>query len=101
MNIHEHLITCLGEEGSEISQAASKCLRFGMDDRNVLDPNGPTNRERLITELNDLLGVVLMLVSSGLLPKDWESDSVKLQKSEKVSKFIAYSQKLGATSGPS
>lgn len=51
MNTTEHLLTCLGEEGCEISKDVSKSLRFGLDDRNLLDPDGPPNRERLLADL--------------------------------------------------
>lgn len=42
MNTTKHLLTCLAEESSEIIKDVSKSLRFGLDDRNVLDPRGPT-----------------------------------------------------------
>lgn len=73
MNLTEYLLTCLAEEGSEVTKDSAKSLRFGLDDTNVLNPSGPANRERLIGELNDLLGVVSMLVDKGLLPADWQN----------------------------
>ena len=96
MNKIEHLITCLGEEGAEITQDCCKALRFGLDDRNVLNPTGPTNRERIITELNDLMAVVEDLVFWGVLPRDWEKPSVKSLKHAKIDKFLAYAKKVGA-----
>lgn len=65
MNITEHLLVCLAEEGSEVTKDATKSLRFGLQDRNVLDPAGPTNVERLVAELNDLLAVADMLAGHG------------------------------------
>ena len=63
MNVTEHLLTCLGEEGSEIAQDVDKSNRFGLDDVNVLKPDGPNNRERLVNELNDLLTIFLFKTS--------------------------------------
>ena len=98
MNATEHLLTCLGEEGSEISKDVSKSLRFGLDDRNVLDPTGPTNRERLLSELNDLLGVASLLVDFGIIPPDWMDAEKQIAKKRKVRKFMGYAVKVGALS---
>ena len=93
MTLNEHLLMCLAEEGSEVTQAVSKSLRFGLEDRNVLDPLGPNNRERLVLELNDLLGVAALLVEVGVLPADWACPEKQLCKAEKSLKFLAYAQK--------
>lgn len=66
MNKQEHLLTILGEEGCEIGQICSKINRFGIDEVNILQPNGPSNKYRLIEELNDLLGVAQILVEEGI-----------------------------------
>lgn len=95
MNAIEHLTTCLGEEGAEIAQDASKCLRFGWNDRNFLNPTGPTNSERLVNELNDLIGVAEMLVAHGLLPEDWMSRAKIEAKKEKVTNCMEYARKVG------
>jgi hypothetical protein len=95
MNAIEHLTTCLGEEGAEISQDTSKCLRFGWRDRNFLNPTGPTNQERLVNELNDLLGVVEMLVTEGAIPPDWISREKINAKKEKVLNCMEYARKQG------
>lgn len=96
MNVTEHLLTCLGEEGSEIAQDVSKCNRFGLDDRNVLNPTGPTNRERLIDELNDLLGVAHLLVCNGIISKDWMDVQKQANKITKVKKFMDYAMANGS-----
>jgi hypothetical protein len=95
MNHLEHLLTCLGEEGGEIAQQCSKSLRFGLSDRNVLNPTGPTNKERLIVELNDLLAVADMLADRGILPRDWPSKDLQIAKKARVKKFMDYSRKQG------
>jgi hypothetical protein len=99
MNLQEHLLTCLGEEGSEIAQDIAKCLRFGLDDRNVLKPTGPTNRERLVAELNDLLGVAAMLEELGILPDGWQNFEAQYAKRKKVEKFLDYARHVRALTG--
>lgn len=96
MNTTEHLLTCLGEEGSEISQDVSKCLRFGLSDRNVLDPTGPTNCERLVNELNDMLGVASLLSEFGIIPANWMDPEKQIAKKRKVRKFMGYAVTVGA-----
>lgn len=94
MNKTEHLLTCLAEEGAEIGQDVSKILRFGLDDLYV-KKGGDTNRERLITELNDLLGVCDLLVDVGVLPAEWANPAKQDAKYEKVIKYMNYSKERG------
>jgi hypothetical protein len=96
MNATEHVISVLGEEGAEIAQDCSKCNRFGLDDRNVLDPLGPTNRERLVNELNDLLGTASLLVDMGILPEDWVCANKQLLKKRKIKEFMGYAKNVKA-----
>lgn len=96
MDATNHLLVCFGEEGSEIAQDTCKCLRFGLEDRNVLNPDGPTNRERLVNELNDLMGVAELLVENGILPRDWYDRTKIDKKKAKVIEFMNYARKVGA-----
>ena len=96
MNVKEHLLACLAEEAAEVVQCATKSLRFGLDDRNVLNPTGPTNRERLISELNDMRAVIKMLEAEGVLPMSWEHDHAMHNKVAKVLRFIKYAKEHGA-----
>jgi hypothetical protein len=96
MNAIQHLLTCLGEEGAEIAQDTSKCNRFGCNDRNFLNPTGPTNTERLVNELNDLLGVAEMLVTEGVIPANWMDREKIAAKKEKVLNCMEYARKVGA-----
>lgn len=96
MNATEHLLSCLGEEGSEIHQDVSKCLRFGLEDRNVLDPRGPTNRERPVNELNDLMGCARLLVEHNIIPTNWQDSDKQARKREKVQHFMQYAHSVGA-----
>src|SRR4051812_5797480 len=95
MNITEHLLTCLAEEAAEVAQDCCKSLRFGLDDVNVLNPTGPTNRERLVTELNQLIAVAHMLVDNGDLPVNWYSSTVRIDKQNKVREFMIYATSKG------
>jgi hypothetical protein len=96
MNITEHLLTCLGEEGCEVAIDTSKSNRFGLDDRNVLNPTGPTNRERLIEELNDLQGIVMLMVEHKIIPRNWLDPRKVEAKAQKVLKFMQYAKEHGA-----
>ena len=96
MNLQEHLLTCLNEECVEVGKDVSKSLRFGLDDRNVLDPTGPTNRERLVNELNDLAAVIQMLTAEGIIPDDWLDIGKISDKKVKVWKFVKYATEVGA-----
>jgi hypothetical protein len=100
MNTVEHLLSCLAEECCEVGQLASKSMRFGVDDRNVLNPTGPTNRERLVEELNDVLAVIGLLQELSVLPSGWQSVSSQLSKQRKVVKFMNYAVKNGTLNAP-
>ena len=101
MNHVEHLLTCLGEEGCEVAQDVAKSLRFGLSDRNVLNFTGPTNRERLINELNDLEAVADMLAAFDIIPLDWRDAKKQAAKKLKVMDFMDYAKKVGALKGRS
>lgn len=93
MNHTEHLLSCLAEECAEVSQRVSKALRFGLTE---VQPGQPlTNAERIADELVDLLAVVGMLESEGVL--DVPRDPVAInRKKDKVRRFMAYAKECGA-----
>lgn len=104
MNTIEHLLTCLGEEGAEIAKDCSKSNRFGLDDiYATIHPDGSrtiknemgTNRERIVDELNDLLGVAELLVEYDVLPANWQSEEKQRAKRVKVRKYMAYAHSVG------
>ena len=107
MTENEHLLTVLGEEGGEVAKEVSKTLRFGLDDKLTLDPDGPrgtegpTNREKIVNELNDLLGVARMLVARGVLPENWQSEQRQQRKIDRVTAYMRYAQRVGALELPS
>lgn len=91
-----HLLACLAEECAEIIKEVGKILRFGIDDKNFLMPEGQSNRERLTSELNDLMGVITMLEMNCVLPVGWQNTEEQGAKVAKVIRCQAYSRKQGA-----
>lgn len=95
MNTLEYLLGCIGEEGGEIAIATSKAVRFGLDDCHPDRPDGPTNRERLVDELNDLMGLIATAVDCGIIPEDWQSQAKMLAKQRRFWEFLNYSTSVG------
>lgn len=89
MTYEQYLLVQLAEEAAEIGEMASKCIRFGLDEKRAdLDQN---NRERLIDEINDLIGVVEALNFPGGYLYYSKVDA----KQYKIKKYADYSRKLG------
>lgn len=88
-NITRETLLILMEECSEVTQAVSKCLRFGL---NGNKPGGHhTNLEHLEEECGDLLCMIELLVESGVLQRlalD-RAKSAKLQKLARWSTITA------------
>lgn len=51
------------EECAEVTQAISKCFRFGLDTKH----NDKTNRERLTEEAGDLLCMIHLMIDKGII----------------------------------
>mgnify|MGYP003345595656 FL=1 len=69
MNSKENEILLITqEECAEVTQAISKCYRFGLD--NVKPGKPKTNRQHLAEELGDLQAMIDLCVISGLISKD-------------------------------
>jgi len=102
MNATNHLLAVLAEEGGEVGKECHKAQRFGLDDKVTLDPQGPrgttgpTNREKIVAELNDMLGVVQMLVDRGVLPANWQDKAAQERKAMKVARYMDYAVRVGA-----
>lgn len=93
MNVIENLIDSLGEECAEIAQRCSKANRFGAGE---IQPGQPlTNAQRIEGELNDLMGVVAMLNTLGVLNFTPDPERIRAKK-EKVLKFLDHSKACGA-----
>jgi NTP pyrophosphatase (non-canonical NTP hydrolase) len=56
MNKTEEIMFILQEECAEVTQAISKCLRFGIDNYKPGKPK--TNREHLAEEIGDLIAMI-------------------------------------------
>lgn len=61
MNINEYLLTCLAEEATEVGQASSKCLRFGLNSLSRASDRTLTNWEQVIYEFNDMFAILELL----------------------------------------
>lgn len=94
MNIKELLLILVMEECDEVSQRASKAIRFTLEE---VEPNGTetrTNGERIIHEFNDLYAVMELLHASGHIDRIIDRDLISLKK-EKILKWIEYSEQKG------
>lgn len=92
MTREEHLLTILMEECAEVSQQASKMLRFGVGN---VDPNtNIPNTEMLLNELTDLYAVLEMLLVEGTIPRTQNHDKIQIKK-DKVEYFLDYSNNVG------
>ena len=55
----------LQEECAEVTQAISKCLRFGIDNYKPGKPK--TNREHLAEEIGDLIAMIELCYDTGIV----------------------------------
>ena len=93
MTEREHLLVLLIEECAEVSQRATKVLRFGFDDPAGTEPNQPyTNEKRLIDEVNDLEAVLELLFKDKPF---YKSPIHQNRKKERIDKYSKLSKKLG------
>lgn len=58
----------LQEECAEVTQAVSKCFRFGLD--NFKPGISSTNLEHLETEIGDVLAMIDILTEQGIVSKE-------------------------------
>jgi len=93
MNITEHLIAIVMEECAEIAQAASKMLRFGLDDG--YPGSDRTNRDDLVREVNDLLGVLELLEEYGIKLPGIGDQRMIVDKKNRIKEYLNYSQEQG------
>ena len=93
MTEKEHLLVLLIEECAEVSQRATKILRFGFNDPAGTEPDQPyTNEERLVQEVNDLEAVLDLLFKNKPFYKSLIHQN---RKKEKIQKYTKLSKKLG------
>lgn len=81
----EEVMNILSEECAEVIQAVSKINRFGLDN---FKPGKPkTNREHLEEELGDMLAMIDILCSKGVI----ELDNLRVAKLAKIEKLKQWS----------
>lgn len=91
MNLQQHLLGKLAEEGAEVGQIALKTQQFGFDESCPGQPY--TNTERTHQELDDLMAMVEMLNDVGF---GYEPSRERIEaKKEKVVHYLKYSVELG------
>jgi NTP pyrophosphatase (non-canonical NTP hydrolase) len=82
MTKNEELLLITQEECAEVTQAISKVFRFGFDSEH----NGVTNKERLTEEVGDLLCMLELMMSHGMIDS-MEVLDAKKNKYEKLKKW--------------
>lgn len=95
MNKEQMLLTLLSEECAEVSQLASKSIRFGLDS---CDPTtGKSNIDALHQELIDIISVVQYLNYEYNFNFDFDNIDWKAvsEKKERIDKYMTYSVNLG------
>jgi hypothetical protein len=96
MNLLQHYLTKLAEEGSEVAQIALKTQQFGPYE---VMPGQPLNNvERCHQELDDLWAIVEMLNVSCGFGYSQNREHIEAKKT-KVLKYLGYSIHLGMVDG--
>jgi NTP pyrophosphatase (non-canonical NTP hydrolase) len=97
VNYKEHLLTCLIEEAAEIQQAATKALRFGLQDG--YPGSNTTNAQDIAREINDLIAVIDLCRENGIISQPAESKHMYEAKRERVKKYMDVAKRNGALTG--
>lgn len=92
----EHLLTILAEECAEVSQRATKALRFSLQEVQVVQTL--TNAERIIQEYADLCAAVEMPCADGALNIGDDFAAMVDGKKERVRLYLDYSNLCGTLS---
>ena len=64
-NKDKQILLIAQEECAEVTQAISKCFRFGFDS----EYNGKTNHQRLTEEVGDLLCMINLMIENKIIPE--------------------------------
>lgn len=92
LNSQEYLLTQLSEECAEVAHRASKAMRFGLAEQQF---GQPSNRHRLESEVNDLLGTIAELRAVGILTSRPNAKAM-LTKRLRIKHYMQYSREVGA-----
>ena len=71
-------------------------MRFGLEDCNpnvILEEANITNAERITKEVADLMGVIEMLMSEGIISRPLLYDIE--EKKKKIEKYLKYAENVG------
>lgn len=93
MTNREQLLVILMEECDEVSQRASKALRFTLEEIQL--GQELTNAERIVYEFSDLFAVMQIMFREGMIPRVVDMDMVR-QKQAKIEKWQEHSKAVGA-----
>jgi NTP pyrophosphatase (non-canonical NTP hydrolase) len=85
--VNREIMLITQEECAEVTQAISKVFRFGLDDTH----NGVTNREHLEEEIGDLMCMIDLMITKGVV----REAPVLKAKSLKMSKLQQWSNIFG------
>jgi NTP pyrophosphatase (non-canonical NTP hydrolase) len=85
MNKNDEIMFILQEECAEVTQAISKCLRFGIDNYKPGKPK--TNREHLAEELGDLQAMIDLCIKFNII----SSEQVNIAADNKIAKLKKWS----------
>jgi len=88
----DHLLSTLAEECAEVIQRITKAQRWGLHE--IQPGQSLNNEQRIEYELNDLIGVVTMLLTRGVFPNFNNAVAIKA-KVAKVEHFMEYARELG------
>jgi NTP pyrophosphatase (non-canonical NTP hydrolase) len=85
MNKNDEIMFILQEECAEVTQAISKCLRFGIDNYKPGKPK--TNREHLAEELGDLQAMIDLCIKFDIVNRE----QVNIAANNKIAKLKKWS----------
>ena len=92
MNKTEYLLICLIEECAEIQQAATKALRFGLNNGHPSRRN--TNADDIAKECCDLIAIIELLEEEKIINGMTNIQNIK-HKKKKMKHYMNYSRGLG------
>lgn len=94
MNKEQYLLLLLMEEAAEVSQAASKCIRF----TSAHNHQDMSNIDKLSSEIVDFITVLEMLLENDILSHTWmlTISSRISSKKTRIKAFMEVSKELGA-----
>ena len=80
--IQKEIMLIAQEECAEVTQAISKCFRFGFDS----EYNDRTNHQRLTEEIGDLLAMIDLMIEYGIIDES-SANMASAQKKIKLKKW--------------